>query len=97
MYSFEKSSTKVFNTYVSDFRKTGQSKEAPIGRKFAQSGHPVVESTCQSEKHLFQHFQILMRRKLSTVTCVLPSRQSGKTEIPVASIQVKKAEVSVHT
>jgi hypothetical protein len=26
------------------FKKTGQSKQSPNGRKFAESGHPVVDN-----------------------------------------------------
>jgi hypothetical protein len=29
------------SAYYCNFQKTAQSKHSPIGRKFAQSGHPV--------------------------------------------------------
>jgi hypothetical protein len=42
-YTLEKVSQNV--GYVYNYLKTNQSKQSPIGRKFAQSGHPglVVE------------------------------------------------------
>jgi hypothetical protein len=43
MYTLEKSSTKRWAASV-DNLKAAQSKQSPIGRKFAKFGHPACQS-----------------------------------------------------
>jgi hypothetical protein len=59
-YTRVKNSTKILATSLVCFKKPAQSKQSPIGRKFAQSGHPG--------KHSF----FRLKKKLSSSACAWP-------------------------